>query len=783
MNKKLYKLMNWPEIEGVLYADTDRPGEILGVHSVKEGQLIQCCFKGAQKVTFRDLAKNTETVMEQVDEAGFFALLVPSDQFASTDKETPVYEYDVNYPNGQNLICGDPYIYDSSLNEDFNSRFLAGVCVDAYKYLGAHLQTRAGVTGTFFAVWAPDAARVSVIGDFNQWEESAHLMQKDTDSGIFWLFIPGVKEGAHYLYSIKTRGTILKKKDPYGYDAQGEDDLTKQEASVVWDPQAHTWHDREWMANRKNDWMELPVSIGEIEPLDFLEQDNFTAGSVEKIISYVKEMHYTHIQLSMYAYYMPMRDWKEAPFLLQLIDGLHAQQIGVLFNYYPAGFQSDEYGLSGFDGTCLYEHEDPRQGRNFHNQTYLYQYGRNEVRDYLFSALCFLAEECHADGICMRALGSMLYLDFDKNEGEWLPNIYGGNENLDAIAFLQDANKLLDKRYPKLVRIAAVAAVWPDVTRPLKDGGLGFQWKWNDDFCTNFFSFMKQDPYARPDHYEDLTYSMVYQYCENHIIPFSRKRMQGEIPDFLHSIPEDSSAFDANWKLALAYQMFHSGKKLTYLKPTAPGQRESGESLMVKDLNQLYQEQLSLYKMEQDPAGFQWINCIAASDSMIVFTRNASQEKNFILVVANFSGLEKQVQCGVPMEGVYQEIFSSEDKKYGGQGVTAKQKILTIKEECDDREQKIELLIPAYCLRAFSYRTYTKQELDQKKLDQATREKEKLEEQLALRLQEKDAIIKRQQEELAVKEQEINSLHVALDQAEKLVDSEQTKLKRSKKKL
>ncbi len=734
MNNRLYKLMNWPRIEGIIYSEEDRPHEILGPHIVGKSVLFQTFQPGAGKVSLiTEDGKKTE--MEMVDEAGYFAALVAG-------KIPDRYEYEI-CRGEETVLQKDAYRYQIGLSAKDIEKFNAGIHYTIYEKLGAHFMTIDGTEGTFFAVWAPNALRVSVVGDFNHWDGRLHQMTRNPEGGIFEIFIPDVKPGECYKFELKVKGGLTYlKADPYAFGQQ----LRPDTASVVRDFQ-YVWKDGKWMKDREKRQQEnAPVSVYEMylgsfkrnrETNDYL---NYRELAPE-IAKYAKEMGYTHVELmpvmehpldaswgyQVIGYYAPTARYGTAEDFMFLVDTLHQAGIGVILDWVPAHFPRDTYGLSQFDGTGLYEHADPRQGSHPHWGTLIYNYGRPQVSNYLIANALYWVEKYHVDGIRMDAVASMLYLDYGKQEGQWVANIYGGNENLEAMELLKHLNSVMKKRNPGVLMIAEESTAWPKITSKVEEDGLGFDLKWNMGFMNDFLSYIGYDPYFRAHHHNELTFSMVYAYSENFMLVFSHDEVVHGKATLIGKMPGVIEDKFANLRLTYAYMMTHPGKKLLFMGQDIAEFKEFDETRetewgllsyephkgvhqLVKDLNALYKEKPALYAMDTRPEGFEWINCISPEKCMVSFLRKTDKIKETLVVVANFANLEQEFTIGVPYEGKYKEVLNTDAKCYGGLGRVNGQAVFVEEEETDAKPYSFKMTSAPLSVSIFSYVPYTAKE-------------------------------------------------------------------------
>ncbi len=719
MTKKLYKMMNWPVIEEIIYSESQDPHATLGPHVQGNGTLIQAFFPGAQKVTLQLTKDMAEKEMELADDDGFFAVWLPV-------KNVGAYRYIVSYENGSVETMQDAYRHECLITAEDEEKFAMGVHYTVYEKLGAHPLNLDGEDGVYFAVWAPNALRVSTVGDFNHWDGRVHQMRK-LPSGIFEIFIPGVKAGDNYKYEIKLKtGLTYLKADPYGNAAQ----LRPETASVVADLRNFKWEDKEFIKKRKTFQKEnAPISVYELylgsflAPKDDEEYANYREIA-DKLIPYVKEMGYTHVELmpvmehpldaswgyQVIGYYAPTARYGTPEDFMYFVNELHKAGIGVILDWVPAHFPRDIYGLSSFDGTCLYENPDEQRRSHPHWGTLVFDYGRPEVSNYLIANALFWVEKFHADGIRMDAVASMLYLDYGRNPGEWTANIYGGNENLEAVELIKHLNSMMGKRNPGVLRIAEESTAWPMVTGSLEDGGLGFDLKWNMGWMNDYLDYIKYDPYFRSHHHSELTFSMIYAYSEKFMLVFSHDEAVHGKSSMLGKMPGEREQKFANLRLTYAYMFTHPGRKLLFMGQDIGEFSEwnemrqtewellkypdhKGMAALVKKLNELYTTKPALYEWDDKPEGFAWINSINSAENLITFMRRTRKKESLLVVAANFSGVEKQVKIGVPYEGSYKEILNTDAEEFGGSGMINKRAKRAVKKEWDDRPYSVSITL------------------------------------------------------------------------------------------
>ena len=719
MTKKLYKMMNWPVIEEIIYSESQDPHATLGPHVQGNGTLIQAFFPGAQKVTLQLTKDMAEKEMELADDDGFFAVWLPV-------KNVGAYRYIVSYENGSVETMQDAYRHECLITAEDEEKFAMGVHYTVYEKLGAHPLNLDGEDGVYFAVWAPNALRVSTVGDFNHWDGRVHQMRK-LPSGIFEIFIPGVKAGDNYKYEIKLKtGLTYLKADPYGNAAQ----LRPETASVVADLRNFKWEDKEFIKKRKTFQKEnAPISVYELylgsflAPKDNEEYANYREIA-DKLIPYVKEMGYTHVELmpvmehpldaswgyQVIGYYAPTARYGTPEDFMYFVNELHKAGIGVILDWVPAHFPRDIYGLSSFDGTCLYENPDEQRRSHPHWGTLVFDYGRPEVSNYLIANALFWVEKFHADGIRMDAVASMLYLDYGRNPGEWTANIYGGNENLEAVELIKHLNSMMGKRNPGVLRIAEESTAWPMVTGSLEDGGLGFDLKWNMGWMNDYLDYIKYDPYFRSHHHSELTFSMIYAYSEKFMLVFSHDEAVHGKSSMLGKMPGEREQKFANLRLTYAYMFTHPGRKLLFMGQDIGEFSEwnemrqtewellkypdhKGMAALVKKLNELYTTKPALYEWDDKPEGFAWINSINSAENLLTFMRRTRKKESLLVVAANFSGVEKQVKIGVPYEGSYREILNTDAEEFGGSGMINKRAKRAVKKEWDDRPYSVSITL------------------------------------------------------------------------------------------
>ena len=729
MEKILYDKMHWGRIEAVVYAEEDKPYEFLGAHPTEDGTLVQAFFPDACSVSV--VYKGKEYPMECADESGFFAVLLPQ-------KTVKKYRYRVVYEAGE-TEAEDVYRFAPTLSAKEMEAFSTGIHYEAYKMLGAHPMTMDGVEGVRFALWAPNAVRVSVVGDFNFWDGRRLPMHRHEEYGIFELFVPGVKQGDIYKYEIKVKGglTVLKA-DPYAAAAQKRPDT----ASVVFDSSSFVWKDQEWQTEKaKNTSKEKPMAIYELHLGSFkkpTEEDGsfYNYGELAVLVAdYVKKMGYTHVELlpvmehpfdgswgyQVTGYYAPTARYGTPEDFKFFMNYMHEKGIGVILDWVPAHFPRDTFGLAEFDGTCLYEHKDPRQGSHPHWGTLIFNYGRPQVSNFLIANAMYWAEEFHADGIRIDAVASMLYLDYGKQDGEWVANQYGGNENLEAIELFKHMNSMMKKRNPGVMMIAEESTAWPMVTHAVEDGGLGFDYKWNMGWMNDFTNYMKSDPIYRKGNQGALTFSIMYAHSENFVLVLSHDEVVHGKGSMVNKMPGTYEQKFDNLRVAYGYMMTHPGKKLLFMGQDFAQFSEWNEAKSLewelveeyeshkkmqayyKALNKLYISHPAMYEGDYLQEGFEWIDCMDAERSIITFLRRSKDSKEQLLVACNFTPVTHEgYRVGLPFAGKFKEIFNSNKVEFGGTGEGNARAKKSKPVNWNNRDNSMELTVPGLSMLVFS---------------------------------------------------------------------------------
>lgn len=619
--------------------------------------------------------------------------------------------------------------------------FAKGTHYEIYEKMGAHLAEEDGKAGTYFSVWAPNARSVSVVGDFNNWDRTAHPMQPVQQSGIWDIFVPGVKAGDLYKFAVETsQGYTVLKADPYGNQSQ----LRPDNASVVADIRYFDWTDQAWRKAHQEKKTESPMAIYEVHPGSWKKDPsmpgefyNFKKLAVE-LTDYVLEMGYTHVELiglsehpfdgswgyQVSGYYAPTARYGTPADFMYFVNYMHDHGIGVILDWVPAHFPKDEFGLGRFDGTALYEHQDPRKGEHPEWGTYCFNYGRTEVSNFLVANALFWIEKFHVDGLRVDAVASMLYLDFGRSSGNWIPNEDGGNQNYEAITFLKHLNSIVAQRNPGAMMIAEESTAWPKVTGDVDDGGLGFTYKWNMGWMHDFLEYMKCDPIFRKYHQNQITFSFMYAYSENYVLVLSHDEVVHLKKSMIYKMPGTMPEKFGNLRAAYGLMMMHPGKKLLFMGQDFAQTAEWNEAksldwhLLEKypehqqlnhyycDLLHFYQNEPALYELDDSPEGFAWINGSDAEHNMLTFCRMTKDKKNCLLCHFNFSPVAyENFQSGVLCPGTYTEVFNSNAAEYGGTGLVNPEPIEAVKESWDFKDYSIKYHLGAYgvCIFKFDY--------------------------------------------------------------------------------
>ncbi|MFR1563927.1 MAG: 1,4-alpha-glucan branching protein GlgB [Anaerotignum faecicola] len=691
---KLYDIFH------IVNGEHSDPHTVLGMHEMEEdgrkAVVVRAFLPNAAGITVIDYAnKRKKYPMERLHADGFFEVTI-------ADREE-WFRYQLEYTDadGNTWRSYDPYSFSPTLSEFDRHLFGAGTHYEIYEKMGGRLMTHEGARGAAFSVWAPNAKAVSVIGDFNNWDARRSPMRRLGESGIWELFLPAAAEGDKYKFHVtQCDGRVVDKTDPYGVYAE----VRPNNASVLYPLKRYKWKDRRWMtARRKYDFRTAPMNIYEVHLGSWkrAEGDRFLTYTelAEQLIPYVKEMGYTHIEMlpveehpfdgswgyQVTGYYAPTSRYGSPDEFKQFVDACHQNGISVILDWVPAHFPKDDFALARFDGTALYEHQDPRLGEHIQWGTYIFNYGRKEVANFLLANALYWMDIFHIDGLRVDAVASLLRLDFCKEEGQWLPNVYGGSENLEAIEFLKHMNSVIAEREPGALMIAEDSTAWPGVTKKVDEGGLGFSLKWNMGWMNDFLSYIKLDPIYRKYHQNKLTFGMAYHYAENFVLVLSHDEVVHTKSSMIGKMPGDVWQSFANLRLSYGFMMGHPGKKLLFMGGEFAQYSEWSEArsldwhllqyadhqemqAYVKELNHLYAEEPAFWAEDFDPNGFQWIECDDAESSIVSFVRR-SKEKELVFLCNFTPVVHRGFSLGVPQEGVYHERLNSDAARFGGSDV------------------------------------------------------------------------------------------------------------------
>lgn len=682
------------ELERIIQARHHDPFAVLGKHpDGAQQELIRAYIPGAKEVMVE--AEDGAMPLQHLPGVDLFEWRGPRGRVAE--------RYRLTWSDGKHTHSAyDPYCFPSQLSDYDLHLFGEGRHWHAYRFLGAHAHNADGVVGVLFAVWAPEAERVSVVGDFNAWDGRRHPMRVRGGTGVWELFIPGVAPGALYKFELRNRrhGTLHLKSDPYGQRFE----VRPNTASLVTADSEFIWSDAEWLHTRRTaDWLHQPLSIYEVhlgswqrdEYGNFLNYRELAA----RLVDYVTKLGFTHIELlpitehpydgswgyQTLGYYAPTSRYGAPDDFRWFVDHCHRHGIGVLLDWVPGHFPKDAHGLARFDGSALYEHEDPRSGEHRDWGTLIFNYGRNEVRNFLLASAVYWLEEFHIDGLRVDAVASMLYLDYSRAPGDWLPNVHGGRENLEAIDFLRQLNSVTHEHSPGTLMMAEESTAWPMVSRPVHMGGLGFSMKWNMGWMHDTLQYMRFDPIYRRYHHNQLTFGLLYAFTENFILPFSHDEVVHGKSSLLYKMPGDEWQRFANLRLLYTYMYTYPGKKLLFMGcEFAQGEEwdhartldwyvldypnHQGVQKLLGDLNHLYRAHGALHHYDFESQGFEWIDCNDAAHSLLSYVRKSDDETFVILL--NFTPVIRHAfRVGVPHPGRYRVLLNSDSMFYGGGNV------------------------------------------------------------------------------------------------------------------
>ncbi len=709
------------EIERLVARDHHDPHSVLGAHPARGGVVVRAFRPGAEQVVA--LPDSLEPVrLRRIHREGAFAGCVAG---ASLPLR---YMLEASYPGGVTVTVRDPYAFPPTLGELDLHLTAEGRHEELYERLGAHPMHVDGSDGVAFAVWAPNARSVSVVGDFNEWKVGLHPLRSLGSSGIWELFIPGVEPGARYKYEIRSAdGSFVLKADPFALAAENP----PKTASVVYRSQ-HVWRDHAWLERRaaSDPWHE-PLSMYEVHlgswRLNPLEDNRtLTYGELgDELADYATGLGFTHIELMPVmehpfsgswgyqptGFYAPTARFGAPDDFRALVDRLHGAGLGVILDWVPAHFPKDDWALARFDGTALFEHADPRRSEHPDWGTLVFNHGRAEVRNFLLANALFWLREYHADGLRVDAVASMLYLDYSRAKGEWTPNVFGGREDLEAVAFLRELNEVVHARVPGVLMLAEESTAWPGVSRPVHLGGLGFGFKWNMGWMNDTLSYFSRDPIHRRHHHEELTFSIVYAFSENYMLPLSHDEVVHGKGSLLAKMPGDRAQKIANVRALYGYMWAHPGKKLLFMGDELAQEREwdaegsvdwhllerpehRGVQRLVRDLNRLYRSEPALHELDSDPEGFRWLELHDADANVLAFARFPRAGRP-LACVCNLSPVARTAyRVALPRPGVWREVLNTDAAEYGGSSVGDPLRVVSDESPWHDQPYSGEVTLP-----------------------------------------------------------------------------------------
>ncbi len=718
MIKKYKKSPIQEDLSRIIQARHHDPFSVLGFD--REHQLIRVYLPYAEQVSLL-LNDKSKIALKRLPESDFFEWQGDIDSLGA--------HYQLNWidKSGYEHLTYDPYCFGPQLSEFDMHLFSEGKLLQCYNILGAHEKEVDGIKGILFATWAPNAERVSVIGDFNQWDGRTHPMRVRGGSGIWELFIPGLEAGSLYKYEILNRhtGELLEKIDPYARQFEQR----PATASMTTSRDTWQWQDSNWIDGRQeNRWLHSPMSIYEMHLGSWQrnEQGKFLnyREIAHRLVDYLKPLGFTHIELlpvtehpldaswgyQATGYFAPTSRFGNIDDFKFFVDYCHQHGFGILVDWVPAHFPKDAHGLARYDGSALYEHEDPRLGEHQDWGTLIYNYGRNEVKNFLFASALFWMDEFHIDGLRVDAVASMLYLDYSREDGQWLPNKYGGNENLEAIDFIKELNHLTHVEYPGTVVIAEESTSWPQVTRPGWLGGLGFTMKWNMGWMHDILNYMQKDPVYRHYHHDQLTFGLLYSFTENFLLPFSHDEVVHGKGSMLEKMAGDDWQKFANLRLLYTFMFTYPGKKLLFMGCEF-GQRSewdfnsqlswselespfhNGVKDLVTQLNKLYADVPALHYYDFDARGFDWVDCHDSAQSVLIYQRNGPEDS--VIIALNFTPVAREnYRIGVPFGGHYAELLNSDSSYYNGSNTGNEDPIISEPVPWMGKDHSISITLP-----------------------------------------------------------------------------------------
>lgn len=732
LSKEIQQMRTGVQLDSVaalLDGTHENPFEILGPHQIEEegrrALAIRAYLPEATQAWVIHPAHDRTSPMRRIHPAGVYEALCPELE----EQGGGTYQLQVADRRGEISIMHDPYSFQPLLT-NYDLHLLGeGKHWHAYEKLGAQLRSVDGIEGVNFSVWAPNARGVSLVGDFNGWDGRSHPMRKQVPGGVWELFVPSLKPGEIYKFRITSTDGVVDKFDPYGFASE----LPPRTGSVVADLKRHQWNDSDWLEQRaRTNPLEQPISIYEVHLGSWRQGGEGPHGWLNyrdlahQLSEYCLQMGYTHIELlpvsehpysgswgyQIVGYFSPTSRHGSPEDFMYFVEHLHQQGIGVIIDWVPAHFPRDAHGLRRFDGSPLYEHADPRQGEHPDWGTMIFNYGRHEVRNFLLSNALFWIDKYHIDGLRVDAVASMLYLDYSREDGQWIPNAYGGRENLDAVSLLKEFNEQLHSKFPGVLTIAEESTSYAGVSRPTDSGGLGFSLKWNMGWMNDTLRYMRHEPIHRSHHHSELSFSLVYAFSENFTLPLSHDEVVHGKGSLLDQMPGDLWQRYANLRLLYSYMWTHPGKKLLFMGSEFGQGNEwnhdtslewellqcsshRGLQKLVTDLNSLYQREPALYEVDFEPHGFEWIDCENYGDSVFSYIRKAKNAEDLLVVACNFTPVVRHhVRLGVPRAAWYQEVFNSDSEYYGGSNVGNHAGLGVAEVESHGRPHSIEVSLP-----------------------------------------------------------------------------------------
>ena len=728
--KSLPSIIDMESIEILMTGRSNQPQNILGpqwdLDSPQTKVLVRAFLPTADAAWIISKDGSIAQSMNRAHSHGLFEVECDPNIF-----DLALGHYKFRYTEGDTtMTVHDPYAFEPLLTDLDLHLFNEGNHYKIYERLGAHQRTVNGITGINFAVWAPNAEAISVVGDFNDWDGRRNQMRKRIPSGIWELFIPDVKVGEIYKFRVTDcYGQQIEKSDPFGFYSE----LPPRTASIVADVDAYQWKDSKWMEKRKDsNPLEEAVSVYELHLGSWRHEDGRENGWMNyrdiahQLVEYCNEMNFTHIELmpisehpftgswgyQTVGYFACTSRYGTPEDFMYFVDYCHQNDLGVIIDWVPAHFPKDGHGLAKFDGTALFEHSDPRQGEHPDWDTLIFNYERNEVRNFLVSNAMFWLEKYHIDGLRVDAVASMLYLDYSRKEGQWIPNKFGGRENLGAIDFLKCMNEKVHESFPGVMTLAEESTAWGGVSRPTYAGGLGFSMKWNMGWMNDTLRYFQKDPVYRRYHHDELTFSLIYAFTENFLLPFSHDEVVHGKGALLDQMPGDLWQKFANLRLLYSYMWTHPGKKLMFMGcewgqwnewncnsslqwDLLQWDSHTGLKKLVSDLNRVYRDEPALHEVDFANQGFEWIDCMSREISLIGYVRRAKDPNDFVVVCCNFTPTpHTEYRLGVPEGGHYREIFNSDSEFYGGTNVGNGLGVNSESVEAQGRSESIKIAVP-----------------------------------------------------------------------------------------